>query len=81
MNVDTEKWFWRHHNRGPKYPAKNRIELKRDRSCRRSAWLGRLRHGWTLVPSDAGRAFLVVSVSHNCRAPLPNCGFCGFKVR
>jgi hypothetical protein len=63
---------------------KNRLELKRDRSCRRSAWLGRRRCGWTLVPSDAGRAFLV-GVWHVCRtqlrAPSPNCGFCGFKVR
>eukprot|EP00966_Prymnesium_polylepis_P163611 3782287-Prymnesium_polylepis.1 len=27
----------------------NRLELKRDRSCRRSSWLGCRRRGWTLV--------------------------------
>eukprot|EP00966_Prymnesium_polylepis_P253234 5852955-Prymnesium_polylepis.1 len=35
--------------------GENRLELKRDRSCRRSGWLGRRWRGWTLVPSDAGR--------------------------
>ena len=62
---------------------KNRLELKRDRSCRRSAWLGRRRRGWTLVPSDAGRAFFGgggMCVAQ-LRAPSPNCGCCGFKVR
>ena len=46
--------------------AENRLELKRDRSCRRSGWLGRRWRGWTLVPSDAGRAFLV-GVACVCR--------------
>eukprot|EP00966_Prymnesium_polylepis_P020348 468771-Prymnesium_polylepis.1 len=40
---------------GARLVLQNRLELKRDRSCRRSAWLGRRQRGWTLVPSDAGR--------------------------